>query len=359
MKNSTYFKNLDFLRFVFILIIVCCHLQHGAINPFYDKIHFYKTLHDWFTYSWLPVEFFFIISGFFLFLKTDFNQKFITFAKNKLIRFIPLILFSMGCWFVANIFLPIGYAGHENIFTILCIQNIGLTFSNGNVPASWFISALFWTMCFYFYLYKITTKEWFNMITACIVLFCYSFWLHTSGTNTDNVAYVFNIGAIRALAGLGLGYFISMAYQESIDKIKNFHTNKLQTLIISATEYFLLFHLIFNTCLHKMHYGNRFILVLNFIGLFLLFLIKKGHLSRILDNNFSTILGKSTFGIFLTHQFIIRIWNVIICQWHPNLVIKHPFSSLFLLFSIIIAFGIFAHYKVEIPLTKYLKKKLG
>ena len=36
----------------------------------------------------------------------------------------------------------------------LIIQNIGLTFSNGNVPASWFISALFWTMCFYFYLYK-------------------------------------------------------------------------------------------------------------------------------------------------------------------------------------------------------------
>lgn len=352
MKNSTYFKNLDFLRFVLILIIVCRHFQHGVINVFADKIPLYSGLQEAFAFSWLPVEFFFIISGFFLFLKTDFNQNFITFARNKLIRFMPLVLFALGCWYVTSLFLPIGFLGAENIFTILCIQNIGLTYQNGNVPASWFVSSLFWAMCFYFYLYKITTKEWFNMITACLVIFCYSFWLHTTGDlNIENFAYGLNIGLIRALAGLGFGYFLSMLYQDSFEKIKNFTPNKLQFLIISIAEYYLFLHLI------NMYNGNPFLLVLNFVVLFILFLMKKGHLSKTLDNNFSIFLGKATFGIFLTHQFIIKAWNVVICQQHPNWVLSHPISNLAILLAIIIVFGFFAHYKVEVPATKYLKKK--
>ena len=71
----------------------------------------------------------------------------------------------------------------------------------------------------------------------------------------------------------------------------------------------------------------------------------------------SIFLGKATFGIFLTHQFIIKAWNVVICQQHPNWVLSHPISNLAILLAIIIVFGFFAHYKVEVQTTKYLKKK--
>lgn len=176
MKNKlSRIKNIEFLRFVFILIIVCCHLQHGIINCFYDEIPFYSYFKKCITYSYIPVEFFFIMSGFFLFLTTDFTQDFVKFAKNKLIRFMPLVLFSLLCWFIGTIFLPMSYSGNENLFTILNIQNIGITTRCGNVPASWFISSLFWTLCFYFYLFKICDKRWFNLITAvqyCFVIRC-------------------------------------------------------------------------------------------------------------------------------------------------------------------------------------------
>lgn len=350
-------KNIELLRFVFILIIVCCHLQHGIINCFYNKIPFYDTLKTCFSNSSLPVEFFFIMSGFFLFLTTDFSQNFIKFAKNKLIRLMPLVLFSLICWLIGSIFLPMSYSGTENIFTILNIQNIGLTTRNGNVPASWFISALFWTMCFYFYLYKICDKRWFNLITACTVLFCYSLWLHTNGINYLNICYVFNRGMIRAFAGIGLGYFIAMVYKNNFENIKQSVFNNLQKFIISLAEIALLFFIVFNTCMHKLHYDNNFIFIIAFVGLFWLFLIRKGYFSNLLENDFSVNCGKISFGIFLTHQFIIKIWNIIICKWHPNFVLSHPYMNLILLFILVIAFGAFSHYKVEVPVINYLKNK--
>ena len=76
-----------------------------------------------------------------------------------------------------------------------------------------------------------------------------------------------------------------------------------------------------------------------------------------LDLILKSELGKATFGIFLTHQFIIKAWNVVICQQHPNWVLSHPISNLAILLAIIIVFGFFAHYKVEVQTTKYLKKK--
>ncbi len=91
---------------------------------------------------------------------------------------------------------------------------------NGSIPASWFVSSLFWGLSFYFYLYKIVEKKVFNLITACIIFFCYSMWIHSEGLQYINVAYVFNIGMIRAFAGIGTGYFLSMIYKDNIQKVK-------------------------------------------------------------------------------------------------------------------------------------------
>lgn len=160
---------------------------------------------------------------FFIFLKTDFSQSFITFAKNKLIRFMPLIWFICGVWFVTNLFIPIGFCYQENIFSLLNIQNVGVTFQSGDFSSSWFVSSLFWTMCFY--------------------------------------------------------------------------------------------------------------------------------------NNISCFLGKNTFAIFLTHNFVISVYGILIYQKNWRFPMHHPILNLVVLFLIIIIFGILTHYKVEIPATKYLKEK--
>ncbi len=345
-------KNIEILRFFFIISVVCCHLKHGVIDSFYNILPLYDKLKENFFNSWIPVDFFFIISGFFLFLTTNFNQDFLDFAKKKFLRLTPLVFYSLILYFIFSLFTPVEFLKYENVFTLFNLQNVGLTFRNGNVPASWFISSLFWGLCFYFYFYKICDKRWFNLINACIIFLCHSFWIHSGNNNTENIVYVFNIGMMRAFAGIGTGYFISEIYKLNIEKIKNKVYNIYQKLLLTALEIYLLFFLVYYTFLHKLNYDN----VLIFIIFFWLFLIKKGYLSQFFDNNFSVFLGQFTFAIFLTHQLIIKLWHFYICVDNSSWVILHPVINLVLLFTVIIGFGIFTYYAFEKPVTKYIKE---
>ncbi len=352
-------KNIEILRFIFSLIIVYSHLHLGIINNFGDLIPVYKTLIENSHWAHLPVDFFFIISGFFLFLTTNFNQNFIDFAKKKLIRFMPTIVFALILTFIFSLFTPISYAKFNNIFVLLNLQNVGLTFKNGNVGTAWFVSSLFWTLCFYFYLYKCVERKIFNLITACIIFFCYSLWIHTDGVQYINIAYVFNRGMIRAFAGVGTGYFLSMIYKDNIESIKNTVFNIWQKLLLTAAEIYLFAFIIYYLCLHKTSYNNPMIMILAFVGLFSLFIIKKGYFSKLLENNFSVFLGQFAFAIFLMHPLVKNVWKYLVCIDHRNFVISHPYMNLIMFFIVVIIIGIFTYYFVERPCTRYLKNKIN
>lgn len=351
-------KNIEIMRFLFALVIVCCHMRHGVINIFGDDIPMYNNIMTGFHWSRLPVDFFFIISGFFLFMTTNFNQNYADFAKKKLLRFMPTIIFVLILIYITSLFTPITFLKYENVFTLLNIQNVGLTLRNGDIPASWFVSSLFWGLSFYFYLYKTVEKKVFNLITACIIFFCYSMWIHSEGIQYINVAYVFNIGMIRAFAGIGTGYFLSMIYKDNIQKVKEMTLNIWQKLLFTASEIYLFFFVFYYICFHKMNYDNPLIMVIAFIVLFSLFLIKKGYFSRLLENDVSVFLGKFAFAIFLTHQFIKNLWKFYVCKAHYQWVVSHPVINIELFFAVVIIFGVFTYYFVEKPATKYLKEKL-
>jgi len=359
IKKLGKIKNIEFLRFIFALIIAGCHFKHGIVSI--DGVSFYKQMMKNLTYAGVPVDLFFIISGFFMFMTTDFGMDFIKFAKKKLIRFMPTILFVLLLVLICSQFVStVHFARHENIFTILNLQNVGLTFRNGDVPASWFVSSLFWGLSFYFYLYKIIDKKWFNLITACIVFFCYSFWIHTEGINYKNISYVFNIGMVKAFAGIGTGYFISMVYKDNIQKINDLSLNIWQKLLLTGAEIYITWILVYYMCLHKTGYKNiKMVIVIYFVALFWLFLTKKGYFSRLLENNISVFLGKFAFAIFLTHQFIINLWRGFVYEGHMHWVISHPVLNLVILYIVIILFGILTYYLVENPSAKFLKKKLN
>ena len=163
---------------------------------------------------------------------------------------------------------------------------------------------------------------------------------------------------IRAFAGIGLGYFVSMWFKENISKIREAIYNKFQVLICSCFEIYLFCTLFYYSCMHKTNYNNKMVFVIYFVALFILFLIKKGVLSRLLENNFSALLGNYSFAIFLTHQLIIKIWSITICETQRDWIIANPVLNILILFVIVILFGITIHYIFEKPITKFLKHKL-
>lgn len=145
----------------------------------------------------MPVDFFFIISGFFLFGNINYSQSFISFAIKKLKRLMPTVLGVLLITFIVSLFTPYNWVKHENLFTILNIQNVGLTFQNGNIPPSWFVSSLFWGMCFYFYLAKIVSQKVFNFVTACLIFICYAIFIHVP--NSWNVLNYYNFIVKRSV----------------------------------------------------------------------------------------------------------------------------------------------------------------
>ncbi len=350
-------KDIEILRFLFSLVIIFVHIKVLILKPFVDEIPFYQNLIDNFSYSYLPVDFFFIISGFFLFLTTDFGCNFIDFAKKKFLRLMPLAFYIIVLYWLAAQFTPIKFIKYENVFAMLTLNNCGLTLSYPNNHCLWYISALFWCMCFYFYLYKIINKKHFNFITACMIFFCYSLWLHSHFPhNWQNVYKVFNIGMLRGIAGLGVGYFISMIYKDNIDKIRQTNLKILPKILTTAAEIYLFCFIFYYICLHKMNYNNQLILIVAFIGLFWLFLIKKGWFSMLLENNFSVFLGKFAFPIFMTHFFILDLWVYTVVKNCHDLIVLHPWLNLVLMFITMILFGVITHYFVEQPINRLLKK---
>ena len=350
-------KNVEFLRLVFIMIVVWSHLRFGVFDI--DKLDVYKEFIVNAGWAWIVCDYFFIISGFFLFYKTDFTKNFLKFAAKKLARFMPVIYFILLLLWFSSLFTPIKYAVWDNLFIMLNIQCVGLTFHGGGIGSTWFVSSLFWALCFYFYLYKIIDKKYFNLITACLIFFCYGIHLHANLEHYKNFANLFNIGLCRAFAGIGIGYFIAEFYKDNIERIKVKILKSWQKICITIVECYLFLFLIRYLVLDRMHYENFLIMIPPFIGLFILFLIKKGYFSLLMDNNISVYFGKFTYSILISHQLVKDLWVYFVCQKHTNWVLMHPNLNLIMLLLLIILFSVLTYYIVEKPSFVYLKKKFG
>lgn len=351
-------RNIEILRFLFILSIIACHLNQGITNFIYD-IAVYEKFRACTHWAWLPVDFFFIISGFFLFLKTDFKQSIIDFAKNKLIRLLPPVWGVLLIIWIISLFTPLQWKSHENLFTILNIQNIGLTLQNGNIGPSWFVSSLFWGMCLYFYLYKNVSKEIFNLITISLIFICYSIFIHVPNHwNIINYAYFINMGMIRAFAGIGLGYFLCLLYKKYSNSFKYKFNSIKAKFFISMLEMYLFGTLFYYLCFYYTKYNNFLFLIIVFALLFICFLAKKGIVSNLFDNNLSVLLGQFTYSIFLTHSLVKDLWNIYIMNEYQSFVINNPIINLISIYFVTIFVGVITYYLIEKPCTSITKKWL-
>lgn len=351
-------KNIEALRFLFILSIIACHLNQGITNVVDNPI--YKNFCAFTHWSWLPVDFFFIISGFFLFGNINYSQSFISFVIKKLKRLMPTVLGILLISFIVSLFTPYKWVNHENLFAILNIQNVGWTLQLGNNPSSWFVSSLFWGMCFYFYLGKIVSQKVFNFVTACLVFICYAIFVHVpSKLHLVNYYYFINIGMVRALAGIGLGYFVRMLYNDYSEVLKSQFNTLKSKIIFSALEIYLFFTLFYYLCFHASSYNNVLFEVIIFLLLFICFLLHKGILSKLLENNVSSFLGKFTYSIFLSHYLIKDLWNIYIMNKCQHFVIYHPIINIVSIFIVSIIVGMLTYYLIEKPSAKFLKNRLN
>lgn len=358
------FQNVDFLRFLLAIDILLFHLgaNRGSIGYLLkDESQTFQHIFNQCIHGFICVDFFFIISGFFLFKSINKNQDTLQFVKTKIIRLMPTIWLSMIVYAIFSIFIDkMNFNLNNNILNIFLLNSIGFSTHTtmGNTHQAWFVAALFWTSLFYFYITKIFDKKYLNLIIWLIVACGFGFILNCNypglaGAKGNSFIFI-NQGIMRALSEIGLGYFIVMLYNS--DFLKNI--NSLGKIIISAIEIycsvFLIYYLIFSP---KVPGNNYFLYIVIFAILFYLMLIKQGLLSRLLDNNVSQILGSWSYSIFIMHIIVFDIIRSAIMYPHKNFVLAHPIPIFTLGIILAILVGILTYYFFEKPVTKYLKNK--
>lgn len=358
--NKQKFLNIEFLRFIFAISIVVYHLFTGWLPEYCSNIQLFKTIHELTRDSVRAVDFFFIISGFFLVYTFKHDLSVIDFLKKKVIRLWPVAVFAICAWtiiYLLGFITAEKYGTINNIFGLFMINNIGITTDIGINIQSWYVSSLMLVLIFYFYIMKYLERPIVNIIISAITLFCYSFIVHAqNGSLTGEVTTyynVFNIGIMRAFAGCGLGYLI--ASSGICNNYKTKYGIKVR-IAFGLVELVLIVFLVYNMCLNKMKYTNDMIFILAFVLLFLIFIKNLGLLSNIFNNHFSEFLGKYTYSIFMTHRICFAILSVTL--WKANIVTEHSFLTI--LYSVVLAilFGIIVYYSIEKPAAKYLKRIL-
>ena len=360
MNNKKKFFNIEFLRFFLAISIVIYHLFTGWLPIYCDNITLFHHIHELTRESVRAVDFFFIISGFFLIYTFKSELSVIDFLKKKIIRLWPVAIFAICAWFIIYLLgfiTPEKFGTYDNIFGLFMINNIGITTNIGINVQSWYISSLILVLLFYFYILKYFQRTTVNIIISLITLFCYSFLVHIQkGSLTGEYTtyyYIFNVGIMRALSGCGLGYIIGnyLIGNKSLEKIYNIKYRILMGLF----ELIIITFLIYNMFLNRLDYSNDMIYILAFVFLFIIFIKNCGLLSYLFNNKFSQI-GKYSYSIFMSHRICFAILSVTL--WKSDFVIHH--NHLTILSSIILAilFGIIIYYLIEKPFAKYLKQLL-
>lgn len=361
-------KNIEFLRIIGTLAVVFHHMF--GYTCLYNKnipITLFRKMHFMSLHGHVAVELFFILSGFFFVITYKNNLNIFNFIKKKLIRLYPVILFTTVLF---AIFASLGF-GHfsfyDNLLSLFFVYGTGIDIKNGttflydnlpNLDHLWYVSTMFWGILFLFYLHKILDKKYINLIIAPIIFISYSIIsilcngkiYHFYNSNID-------IGLLRALGGLGIGYFIGNWYKTNKGYLLNFKFKLKTKIILTGIEFYCLYFIINNLLLHNFKYYNEFIFILFFIVIILLFLLKQGFISQFLSNNIIPQISKYCYSIYVTHMLVLMIIRSCIYTYFRGFTIQYPAIIVTISIALIFLLGIITYHCIEKNAIDYFKNK--
>lgn len=337
MKNILNVKknrSIDFLRFVFSIIIVYYHLIPILASKFPEVANWKNTLIQS-KHGGLVVYIFFFMSGFFFHTKND--KTVFEFVSERIIRLWPVLFFSI----------MINFNGIPDFFNIFFIERVlGIVSQGSSNPASWYVCVLFWVSVVLYSFIK--SFEFKKLLPFFLIIAFLEFRLITvyrSHFYYDTVL-CFTVGILHG-GGILMGIISRQIWNVIIpifDNIDSFFGK----FIFSILEGTLFVSLIYICSFSIREYYAVQNIMLYTIMIFV-FMCNKGLLSKIFQKIGK--VGDYSYSIYLmqfpTFYYMERLfWNR---PLHFN-VITYIITSL----SICIIVGILTHYIIEKPLTRFL-----
>lgn len=308
------------------------------------------------------VDLFFIISGFLFALKFNVAQSIWGILKHKFIRLYPVLVFGFIAYFLMSLTGAVKFTFYDNVLNFLCLNGTLLVLKVGNLGQFWYVSAMLWTFVIYSYLLQNYRKETTYLLIALLIFFCYGFILHAKGgainSHTQTFYNIFNVGILRAFGGIGVGFFIALYYKQNADKITNLTITPQAKIAITALEFICIFFIVNNLMLHKINYKNHIIFIVVFTVTLMLFLIKQGYISRLLDKDYWQNLSKYTYSLYMTHIFVFDVFKGSVWKFHTEWVYAYPVLNVLFVLIATLTFGILTYHLIEKPATTYLLKRM-
>lgn len=356
-------KNIEFLRIIGCLAIILFHFFNIYFYKSFPDIEIYSKMNGMTSNACIAVDLFFILSGFFFFYKFSYTQSLWDFLKKKIIRLYPVLIFTLLLFFIVSFSGVLSFKFYNNILDLLFLNGTGIVKKSGNLGVIWYIGALMWSMIFYFYILKNYEKKNVNLIIALITFFCYEFMINVNNGEIGGNKSVFynfiNMGMLRALGGVGIAYFIAEWYKNNIDKIRSLSLTIKNKLLVTCLEFACLYFIINNLMLHNLKFGNDIIFIIVFVVTIMLFLIKQGYISKLLDKLCLNTVSKYTYSFYITHTLILKILRGSFWKTHSEWIYANPVENVVYTFIGILILGIFTYHFVEAPCAKYLSNKFG
>lgn len=203
---------IEWYRYFFAFFICILHFKEYFGNPYP------------FGGAYLAVEFFFLVSGFFLLKTVDEHSvegnaetSALLFAKSRFIRLYPQYILSWGILAVYGIFVRHSVSFKDLLINyvdeVLMLQMLG----SGRYlnAAMWYVSALMIVSVLVFYLAAKNRKSFTHIIAPVTSLLIYSYFYQTKGMLAGvgwNNLLIVRDGFWRAWAGICLGCVIYEIY---------------------------------------------------------------------------------------------------------------------------------------------------
>lgn len=357
-EKSKKLYNIEFLRFVFSVIIVYYHIFHNNLLATLgsNTTGFINSLAESCDYASSVVECFFIIAGYFLFksyIKNP-NLPVKEFAYKKFIRLWPVLFVSLmiGVLFFGSDETP-------SFFNALFLQCIGVSLDYQGI--AWYVSPFFWVMIFYYALLKCSkNKKTANIIIGVIAYFSYVVLVNLYFAR-QTVYGVLNLGVLRALGGIGVGYLIGLCLNsiENLPAVRNFNGNKLQnfliSLVVTLVEVGCLGLLVRHFFFRDLSYSNQFFVVILFSGLLICMVSGKGLVSRIFNNKFFGFFGRYSYSIYIMQQ--VAFWILKLTLWkNTDFAVNNTLQCIAVSTVFAVVIGILSYYIIEKTSAAVLKK---
>ncbi|MBQ6935819.1 MAG: acyltransferase [Clostridia bacterium] len=364
--SNSYIPMVDFWKFIFTIAIILYHA---------NKIEGFEKA-NLFPFGYIFVEFFFMVSGFFM-AKSVFNiqNQSIKSLGDETWRFTfkkingIYIPFFVAFWIHFVIRMIIEESTVKNVLLEVThsIRELTLTYSSGitigryhNGP-TWYISSMIIAMFIIYPFLRKFFKSFSSIFAPAFALLTYAYLQneHSSINLSSHYGKYICLGLLRAICGICVGIFIFYL----IDKVKTTKTDFTSAgkIVLVILEFSLAMYLILIAANYDNWFKDKFYgylaMILQAILVFILFL-NPVKIKNVVFANLCKWAGEISFYYYLNHRIWTRVLETAIPDYGYGK--KQVLLLYFILTTISVIFALIISHLLEYAKPYILKigKKL-